>query len=450
VKPATIRQRGRVTTDLEKARQEFLQDICQNPGDPTLRLVYADWLEDRGAPADLARAEFIRVQIALETKKTHTGRPVDEKLHRALMARERELFREHGAKWVQPFDGLGATNIQFRGGLPHHVDISLDRFLNRENADKLFALGPVQSVRITGSDEQALAGSPELERLATVVTGLKAFEPERVTALAASPHLAHLTSLDLGGNHIGDAGAAALAASPLLAGLTELHLRGSSITDVGVQALADSPHLARLKELRLGYNHITDVGVQALAGSPHLAGLERLYLGGNEIGDAGAAALAAASSRLAGLTELDLTSNHHRLSAAGAAALAAASPHLAGLKKLHLGGNDLGDAGAAALAASPHLAGLTELDLGRCGIGEDGGRALAASPHLSNLVALYLGGNRIGDAGAAALADSPHLASLTTLHLWGNGISAELDEVIQRKLRRPRPESHSQGQGSMR
>lgn len=40
----------------------FLQAIVANPGDEDLRLVYMDWLEERGDP----RAEFLRVRAELD------------------------------------------------------------------------------------------------------------------------------------------------------------------------------------------------------------------------------------------------------------------------------------------------------------------------------------------------------------------------------------------------
>ncbi len=43
-------------------REAFIKDILDNPADDTLRLIYADWLEENGEPE---RAEFIRVQIEL-------------------------------------------------------------------------------------------------------------------------------------------------------------------------------------------------------------------------------------------------------------------------------------------------------------------------------------------------------------------------------------------------
>src|SRR4051794_31455126 len=40
----------------------FLDDILDHPDDDTPRLVYADWLTDRGGRDDQARAELIRIQ----------------------------------------------------------------------------------------------------------------------------------------------------------------------------------------------------------------------------------------------------------------------------------------------------------------------------------------------------------------------------------------------------
>ena len=44
---------------MEKA---LLRAIKESPADDSLRLILADWLEDAGDPA---RAEFVRVQVAL-------------------------------------------------------------------------------------------------------------------------------------------------------------------------------------------------------------------------------------------------------------------------------------------------------------------------------------------------------------------------------------------------
>src|SRR5207302_583356 len=45
----------------------FLEAVTDAHGDDVPRLVYADWLEERGAPEQTARADFIRLQCRLAT-----------------------------------------------------------------------------------------------------------------------------------------------------------------------------------------------------------------------------------------------------------------------------------------------------------------------------------------------------------------------------------------------
>ncbi|MCI0705285.1 MAG: TIGR02996 domain-containing protein [Planctomycetia bacterium] len=44
----------------------FQRAILANPGDTTLKLVYADWLQERDDP----RAEYVRLQVQLHTTRT--------------------------------------------------------------------------------------------------------------------------------------------------------------------------------------------------------------------------------------------------------------------------------------------------------------------------------------------------------------------------------------------
>src|SRR5262245_20811027 len=70
--------------------------VIANPADRTVRLVYADALEETGEPADVARAEFIRSQIELQSV------PEPERRHYELAIRCRELFEEHWLAWWRP------------------------------------------------------------------------------------------------------------------------------------------------------------------------------------------------------------------------------------------------------------------------------------------------------------------------------------------------------------
>ena len=75
----------------------LLQAVLDRPKDDAPRLVYADWLEETREPLRVARAELIRVQIALErTPETDPSWP-------QLAKRERLLLRQHWKEWQRPF-----------------------------------------------------------------------------------------------------------------------------------------------------------------------------------------------------------------------------------------------------------------------------------------------------------------------------------------------------------
>ena len=118
--------------------------------------------------------------------------------------------------------------------------------------------------------------------------------------LASLPWLRALTTLELRGD-VGDEGAAALAESPHVANLRTLLLRNDGIGDRGAAALAQSPTLLRLSALSLAFNLIRESGARALAASPHLAHLRQLNLEGNRIGHVGLPALRAAARANPGL-----------------------------------------------------------------------------------------------------------------------------------------------------
>jgi uncharacterized protein (TIGR02996 family) len=71
--------------------EAFLRAIADSPADTTARLVYADWLEERGDQ----RADFLRVQEALSRQSP------DEPGYRDLCEQEQELVRQLDPTWLQ-------------------------------------------------------------------------------------------------------------------------------------------------------------------------------------------------------------------------------------------------------------------------------------------------------------------------------------------------------------
>lgn len=72
-------------------RQDFIDAILAEPDNNEPRLVYADWLEERGDP----RAEFIRAQCELTRKK------ISRKMRTLLQEREQTLLQAHGEQWAR-------------------------------------------------------------------------------------------------------------------------------------------------------------------------------------------------------------------------------------------------------------------------------------------------------------------------------------------------------------
>ena len=83
----------------------FLQAIIENADDLAPRLIYADWLDERG---DSDRAEFIRLQCVS-----------------ARTQREKELLDWHWKQWLQPIlsliPHLDRKDIHFRHGFPFRI-----------------------------------------------------------------------------------------------------------------------------------------------------------------------------------------------------------------------------------------------------------------------------------------------------------------------------------------
>ncbi|MFO0926049.1 MAG: SUMF1/EgtB/PvdO family nonheme iron enzyme [Gemmataceae bacterium] len=70
---------GEPTSPMETA---FLQSLCEEPDNPALRLVYADWLEEQGDP----RSELVRLTHTLTQTIDLPDRPVLEARLRAVVA----------------------------------------------------------------------------------------------------------------------------------------------------------------------------------------------------------------------------------------------------------------------------------------------------------------------------------------------------------------------------
>src|ERR1700722_3776040 len=111
----------------------FLEAIISEPDDDSLRLIFADWLDERGDP----RGKFIRVQIELARLSA------DDPRLAPLKDRECELLGRHKIAWLGPIGDL-VGEARFGRGLLESIDVTSSAFL--EYGDALFHLQPFRDV----------------------------------------------------------------------------------------------------------------------------------------------------------------------------------------------------------------------------------------------------------------------------------------------------------------
>ena len=184
----------------------FLARIIAEPDKDSPRLVYADWLDDRG---ESDRAEFIRVQCRL-AKIDDNNRDIHP-----LAGRERELLEKHQDEWLRPLRKIAYPEAQgwlsrfrarqvfaavFRRGFPEAVVLPCARFL-QYGAD-LGRAAPIQEVQLDCFEEAAKPGwldaltqSPELDRLTTIRLRRAALHSGELQRLLHSAHVGRLREL---------------------------------------------------------------------------------------------------------------------------------------------------------------------------------------------------------------------------------------------------------------
>jgi uncharacterized protein (TIGR02996 family) len=364
----------------------FLANIIADPDADAPRLVYADWLDDRG---EGDRAEFIRVQCAL-AKVDENNRDIHP-----LASRERDLLEKHQQEWLRPLrdiaypEGRGwlgrwRTKIVFaavfRRGFPEAVVLPCGRLLSR--GEDLFRAAPIQDVQLDCLDGEG--PSDWFDRLTKF------------------PPLARLTTLRLRRLSLRSGDVRRLAHAENLDRIRELHIDALELKGDDLTALAESPLLSRLRRLKFDASGRGDVGVADLAGlveSPACKSLVALGLCGGIIASAEHLRKVVASPGLESLIDLDVSENLIR-------------GHLAG-------------------TLQQTRPALRRLVLRATALDDQDATALSRWPRARNLLALDLRNNAIADAGALALSDSPFLLAPTRLRLHGNPISDQVKRALR-------------------
>jgi uncharacterized protein (TIGR02996 family) len=410
----------------------FLQAIIESADDDTVRLIYADFLDENG---DSARAEFIRLSCSLAKLDENDPR------RNELGTRHRDLLKEHERDWSGPLTDL-AQKCWFVRGFVERIEIHAATLLR--HAEAIFGFAPVQEIRLLGAEglTAGLAACSHLRRVTALDLHCNSLGDDGLRELLASPYRKHpstylgcLRKLNLGNTGISQIGLNyLLARSQLFPDLVELDLAGNQFGDEVVEALAGSPLSARLRKLDLSWC-LSAAGVHALATSFAFGELRSLHLFCCHADDTACEALAT-STTLPMLTDLWLGGSFLRpnnTTAAGIQALVHSSKS-SRLKALHLDGSGIGDAGVEVLASSRELRELRWLSLDENGISDQGVRALIRSPFWPNLHWLGLSRNPFGNAGAQEFLSAPLPTRLFCLFLMHCQVTAPLEKELRERF----------------
>jgi len=398
----------------------FVERVAADPEEDGPRLVFADWLDERGDP----RGEFIRVQVALARL------PADDPRADALRDREAALLARYHAAWSEPLRGVAGWT-EFRRGLVETVNVEARLFLRR-SAD-LFRLAPVRHVRFldVGTSLDRLLQSPHLARLNAITIYAQHIDERLTRSLVESPHLGGLQSLNIGRNRVGDRGAERLAWSPRFANLTSLDLSDNAVGDPGARAIAGSTNLGKVVSLELRRNELSRFGLGAICGSATLPGLRHLGMALNHV--RAPYEWTAPTAGVVVLESLDLSENGLT---PDAVTMLTSLPGLGGLTRLDLGHNEVGNVGAARLAAWPAAANLRVLRLVGNRIGDDGARALARSLYFPQLTELDLMDNPVHDRGGYEFLNTANLPRLRRLGIPIQGLTPKMRRALAARYAR--------------
>ncbi|VTU01083.1 Uncharacterized protein OS=Rickettsia bellii (strain RML369-C) GN=RBE_0110 PE=4 SV=1: LRR_6: LRR_6: LRR_6 [Gemmataceae bacterium] len=461
-------------------REALLAAVCKAPADDTPRLVFADWLDETGDPADAKRAAYIRAAVA-QWRLEDAGTPAA--LVHAFLDDRRFLSGDRAlldpVDWAAVDPDVGAIYAADRArravrlpraalaaGLPVVKGVTFDRedvggFYNEvavrdpaaflAHAAAIYRAAPIYflsfrgSRRVTAEFTRDFVAAGHLAR--TQWLAFDDIEPEAMRVLGDHPDAAGVELLEIdvsedelveqfvAGPHWtgltdlyvrrfwdgGDAVSALVPLCPRFRGLRHLSIIGDMVGDETARAIATGG-LTELQNLDLRFSHVSSDGAAALAGSSKLPNLR--YLDLEDCGRVGAEGVSRllVSPKLKNLLAL-------RAARCGSDGVLLDPKALTGpgrgprLRALELDSTrTIGPRALAALAACPAAQGLWFLSLADCEVTDTGLRGLARSAGLRELAVLDVSQNQLTDAAAQVIADWP--VPLQGINLMQNPIGA--------------------------
>lgn len=265
----------------------LLATVLAKPEDDLPRLVFADWMEESGQPALIARAHFIRAQI--EAENHPLGTPERDRLD--ALANRLYLMCSH--EWAYELPGWLAQDRDridddrlpqpkpygYRRGFVADVELSLADLWTRGH--QIFEVAPVQTVRVSGFHAEF--------PIPPVIFGML-FYLNQITTLQLeylAPHL--FADIELGPQDIEEPSLFLdLMSAFTLRKVRCLILNNLDLTDLWLQQFArrlpESAFAASLTELNLAHNQLTDASAWFILTSQAFQSITQLNVAANRLG----------------------------------------------------------------------------------------------------------------------------------------------------------------------
>lgn len=241
-----------------------MRAIVEDPDDIGPRLVYADWLMERGDP----RGEFIVAQCRADDESLEPGERTE------WTVRAEELLAKHGRDWREPFRRAGIHRVEFRRGFVEDFTLNAEKSI--DVIGDVLAECPVRKLKVRRlkKDVEKLANCPNLRALRVLNLTGGDVSGRRAKTLFESPYLADLEELHASSNGFGRMGAMAVARVKWTR-LHTLDLGNNRIDPTATGILADGlPET--LRDLDLCGNPHTNESIARLCGSLRLSSLRSL------------------------------------------------------------------------------------------------------------------------------------------------------------------------------
>jgi uncharacterized protein (TIGR02996 family) len=245
--------------------------IVAQPDDDTLRLIYADWLQENDQSD---RAAFVRAQVLLAQSEPFGPQ------YRQHMTVADKLLKAH-PEWGK-FVKQRAEGGKFVRGFVEHVHANAATF--PRYAAELFAAEPIRSVQVSRFASthgtvslEPLFQLPELDRVTRLDLNKLELLPDEFALLTEAPELVNLTDLSLRGNAVMPDWIGELLTGIGMPSLAGLDVYG--LSHLGVRLAAVFPRLdRRLLRLNVGHIPFASEDIKRLLDSRCLREVEELRL----------------------------------------------------------------------------------------------------------------------------------------------------------------------------